>query len=1248
MILTEAWQSWRRARGVALLAVIAFAVGIGSTTAIYTVINGVLLRPLPYPESDRFVVLFGGQTNEPERFTAHTSLDVVEYEQRTSSFDVFGWFRLGGFNLTAPGEPQFLTGAAVTTSLAHKLGVRPALGQWFIDDTGAVISNRLWKRLGGDPNIIGTPITVDGRRLTITGVMPPTFRLPTAGTVPLTSDAEIWTYLGPSGQRSMDSILFAYARRKPGVSFGQAEADVKRVAANIASLSPASHPSYTARLIPLRDAPFLELRSTLLVLFIAAGLLLLIACANVATLLLARSVARIRDTAIRVALGAPRRHLAARYFVEALVVSVAGAVAGAALSVVLVRAISIGGSELIQADEIGIDWKVLGVGTLLTFVATALASAAPLWQAVRTAPGALLADGVRASASMHVRRLSRVFVVGEIALAFVLLAISTILVVHLQRLTRVSPGFNPDDLLTFEIGVPRAVFDSRDRRPYQKRMVDALAEVPGVGHVAFANQLPLDGCCFGGTLYPEGQPPTSDARRVSFMSVMPGYFTTMGIPLRAGRLLTERDTSQDMAFGVINEAAARRYWPDRNPVGSYARISRPDGERVQILGVVGDVRNDGLKKPTEAELYLLTAIIPVSPMRFVVRSALSPARVISDVRRAVQRVDPTVVVHDVKTMNAVIHDSLQLERISSFVMTFFALTALLMATLGIYGVVSHSVQQRTVELGTRMALGALDRDILRLVVGGAVKMAALGVAVGGVAAMGGVWLLVRFLDVRDIGAPPFVFSTITVAAIAVAASYLPAWRATFLSPMAAIRDDAASSAWQTMRLQMRRAVQEVAQRASPGDSRQLSPTALLTQFVAAARAADSAADALRASVATLCDRLGVERALLLERKSDQDFQCSVAIGLAGSTPISVPARGFLVKRLEAYPHPLSFTHADLDALARWAEGYRPDRLAEIQWLRDVGVRTAVPLRTKAEILGILLLGPAGDRDQLAPAEKEALPACADQFALMMENARLTDRVVEQEKVRRDLALAAEVQKRLLPTEVPTTSIAEFVGVSVPARSIGGDYYDFIPVGDQQIGIALADVSGKGVAAALIMAAVQASLRVLSSEGNISLPRLAARLNQFLYQSTPANKYATFFYAQLDAERRELRYVNAGHNPPYLVRASQSQGSDDAAALEIHELSAGGAVVGMFPTLSYEEASINLRSGDLLVAFTDGVTEAQNPREEEFGEERLKALVRRLASLPASEISARISSELKEWISDAPQYDDLTFVVMKVN
>jgi len=219
---------------------------------------------------------------------------------------------------------------------------------------------------------------------------------------------------------------------------------------------------------------------------------------------------------------------------------------------------------------------------------------------------------------------------------------------------------------------------------------------------------------------------------------------------------------------------------------------------------------------------------------------------------------------------------------------------------------------------------------------------------------------------------------------------------------------------------------------------------------------------------------------------------------------------------------------------------------------------------------------------------------------------------------------------------------------VPARSIGGDYYDFIPVGDQQIGIALADVSGKGVAAALIMAAVQASLRVLSSEGNISLPRLAARLNQFLYQSTPANKYATFFYAQLDAERRELRYVNAGHNPPYLVRASQSQGSDDAAALEIHELSAGGAVVGMFPTLSYEEASINLRSGDLLVAFTDGVTEAQNPREEEFGEERLKALVRRLASLPASEISARISSELKEWISDAPQYDDLTFVVMKVN
>ena len=286
------------------------------------------------------------------------------------------------------------------------------------------------------------------------------------------------------------------------------------------------------------------------------------------------------------------------------------------------------------------------------------------------------------------------------------------------------------------------------------------------------------------------------------------------------------------------------------------------------------------------------------------------------------------------------------------------------------------------------------------------------------------------------------------------------------------------------------------------------------------------------------------------------------------------------------------------------------------------------------------------RDGFSAHEKQVLRACADQFALMIENARLTDRVVEQETLRRDIALASDVQRRLLPDAPPRSECVDFAATSVPARRIGGDYYDFVELRDREIGIALADVSGKGVAAALIMSVVQASLRIISSEGGIAPPRLVARMNEFVYRSTPASKYATFFYAQLDEQGRQLRYVNAGHNAPYLLRAGR-RSTDDSASPEIEQLSVGGTVVGMFPEMGYEEATVELCPGDVLLVFTDGVPEAHNPENEEFGEERLQQLLRQTAHLPADEISARISDEMKNWIRDAEQYDDLTFIVMKV-
>jgi sigma-B regulation protein RsbU (phosphoserine phosphatase) len=267
---------------------------------------------------------------------------------------------------------------------------------------------------------------------------------------------------------------------------------------------------------------------------------------------------------------------------------------------------------------------------------------------------------------------------------------------------------------------------------------------------------------------------------------------------------------------------------------------------------------------------------------------------------------------------------------------------------------------------------------------------------------------------------------------------------------------------------------------------------------------------------------------------------------------------------------------------------------------------------------------------------------------MIQNARLTDRVVEQEAIRRDVALAVEVQHRLLPETFPTTSSGSLAAFTMPARSVGGDYYDFFDVGNHRIGIALADVSGKGIAAALIMAVVHASLRIIAAEGNISLPDLAGKMNRFLHRSTGSTSYATFFYAQFEGEDRQLRYVNAGHNPPYLVRSLPLQSADDKSPSPIEELATGGIVIGLFPFASYEEAVIELHPGDVLVAFTDGVTEALNSAGEEYGETRLKELLRRVAGLPVTEMTARISRELHAWIADAPQHDDLTVIALKVN
>jgi predicted permease len=1237
-------RSWRSTKGVGVLAVSALAIGIGAATAIYTVIDALLLKPVPFDHGERFVSVLGASLDDPKGMSSITLKDALEYQEQSRSFDLFGCFVFADYNLTAPGEPQHLNGVEVSPSLVNGLAVNPIIGRWFQQAAApaAVLSHSLWVRLGSDPNIAGKTVTLNGHSYTVGGVMPPGFNLPLAGPYS-EAQMDIWLPLDMlrPAENPGSANTFCYARLRPGVTLREASAEVKREAAEIARREPASHPGYTARVDNLHELVRRNIRPILLLLFDAAGLLLLITCANVGGLLVARSVARARETAVRVALGAGLRQLAAQYAMEGLFVAFLGAALGLILSFIVVRVlIAFGGTESSRIAGISIGWHVVVFALATAVLAGVLSSMAPLWQAARMQPNDVLSEGVRASAGARSRRLSRWLVVGEIVLACVLLSLSTVLAGELYRLMRVSPGFDPDHLLTFQITVaPDTIPGKPDRVVYQDRLVRALEAIPGVTGVGIINQLPLDGCCFTTTIYPEGAAADPQAPdRINFLVVNAGYFRTLRIPLRRGRFLQDRDRTGDPLPVLIDQSAAKRYWPNRDPVGQIGHFGNPRGSPFQVLGVAGDVKNNGLDNDTVPEIYLPAAVVDVNPLNLIVRSPIPAKALVPEVLRAVQGVNPAQPIHSVRTVNDIVRGSLALKRAASYVITFFAFAALVMATIGAYGVVSYSVRQRRVEMGTRMALGALPRDLLALVVGSGMKMAASGIAIGAVASVAATWFLVRNFEINvgnggsgrleNPGVLPFLLSASLVGMVALVSSFFPAWWASLLSPMVAIRDEPG-----TPRIPHARTASRAGADIAPDGT-------LVTELIEASRRAASYREALSAALEALRSIMGANSAVLLEQTDGSgEFETTIAAPV-GAVKCSIPVRGLLLGRLRSYAAPLPISAEDLDTWYRWATEVAPAHLKEIEMLRSGGTRLAVALRTNKELLGLVLLGGRANDELYAPEQVRMLRASADQFAVLVENARLTGRVLEQEKLRRDLALAAEVQRRLLARQSLENAFVSVAAFSIPARSVGGDYFDLLELNDGRTGIAMADVAGKGVPAALIMSAVQALVRVFSADPEATLPELAAKMNHFLYRSTGPSSYATFFYAQVDPRERKLRYVNAGHNPPYLLRPNSG-------SVQIEELATGGTVVGMFPKAQYQEGVVDLHPGDVLVMFTDGVPEAQNPQEEEFGEERLKSAVTGMVCRRVDEIVSRLGRELKDWIRDAPQYDDLTTVLMKV-
>jgi len=569
--------------------------------------------------------------------------------------------------------------------------------------------------------------------------------------------------------------------------------DMRRIAADIVAEDGPSRANFTAQIVPLRETVSRQVRPTLALLLGAAGLLFLITCANAAGLLLARSVSRAPETALRVALGAGTGRLIGHYLAESLLVCIAGAAGGVLLSVTLTPAIvSMAEGFVPRANEIAVDWSVLAFAFAAAVVAGVLSSLAPLWQALRTRPADVLSDGVRTSAGARSRGMSQSLVIAEIALAFALLAAGSVLVVHVRDLGRSSPGFDAEDLLSFVVSIPGDVaFDPEQRIPLQRRLVEAIDAIPGVEDVAFAQLLPMKGCCWPANVFPDSGPVQSDpSSRTSLMAVSESYFRTMRIPLKSGQLFTETPGGAESGTipVVVSESLVKRYWPDRNPLGALGHFDQANGPRFTVLGVVADVKNAGLDNESVPEIYRPALASRIETMRFVVRSSRADTSLIADVRRQVQSVDPTQPVHDVETMRAVVQKTMTLERTVSLMTAFFAGAALLLAMFGVYGVVSYSVRQRTVEIGMRMALGATHGNVFSMVVRSGLKLAALGVVAGGVAALGAVSYLGSVFRLGEPDYAPYVYSTAIVAIVALAASFIPAWRATLLSPLVAIRN----------------------------------------------------------------------------------------------------------------------------------------------------------------------------------------------------------------------------------------------------------------------------------------------------------------------------------------------------------------------------------------------------------------------------------------------------------------------------
>ena len=787
--------------GFTAVAALTLTLGIGATTVIFTFVNIVVLRPLPYPDSDRLMLLVG-QPGARSAFpaVAVTPADYLEWEASHQIFSEMGGFTGGTVSLTGAGEPARLLVARVTPRFFDTVGVAPIAGRTFTrDEAGAkvaVIGASLWRsRFQSDPTLVGRTVTLDGEPFTVVGVMPDGYAFP-QDLMYRRLGIELWTPVALSASDRGNAFLQIVGRLKPGITQAQVDVEVARLGARVAQQDPRVTPS-DQRMVSVHERLAAEVRPLLLLFLAAVGFVLLIACTNVANLLLARAASRHREVAIRTALGSGRWRLVRQFLAESVLLGLLGGAGGLLVAVWGMDAVKnvLPPSSVPRFAETNVDAQALAFTMAIALVTSLLFGIGPALYSSAADVTSHLKEAL--ASQMSGSRWLNLLVVAEVALAFVLLTGAGLFIRSFARLTRVDPGFQPSNILTLSVTLPETPYEtSTHMRVFAAQVLERLRTVPGVTSAAVINWLPLGGDLIIGSFTVEGvERPRGLV--VTKPAVSADYFRAMGIPILRGRAFTAGDTEQSQGVAIVTDQLARQLWPGQDALGKRLKIGFGSPEEqpwLTVVGVAGDVKQTGLGDRTRPAIYMSIDQAPrpflLRNLTFVVRAGTGPSAVAAAVRQEVRAVDPNLPFDRMLTMEELLADSVSEPRFRSVALGGFAAMALVLVGSGILGVLAYSVSRRTREIGVRMAIGAQRIDVLALVVRQALVMTAAGLVLGLAGAAAMTRLLTRFLfEVRPTDPMTFAGVSLVLIVAALVASYVPARRASSVDPLVALRLD---------------------------------------------------------------------------------------------------------------------------------------------------------------------------------------------------------------------------------------------------------------------------------------------------------------------------------------------------------------------------------------------------------------------------------------------------------------------------